>query len=325
MSTILITGGTGFVGTHLLESLATSTQDDIHLTSLDDSLQAKSIFAECKIHQIDLTDYQAVEALIDQINPDQIYHLASLAAVGASFDKVSRILHNNIDLTVNLFQAVRTKAPKARILSVGSAEEYGLIDSNSLPVNEDQPLRPLNPYAVSKASQTLFGQMYQRTYHLDVVFTRSFNHTGERQTADFVVPAFAAQIVAVERGLLSTVQVGNLDTQRDISDVKDVVRAYELIMSKAKTGQVINVGGGKPVKVQHLLTQLIDLSDKEIAYKKDQARQRPSDSPVIYADNTKLTELGWQPKYDLSQTLSRVLEWWREMSDETLLKAIVKN
>lgn len=310
---ILITGGSGFVGSHLVEYLLESGESQIHITvygSGNDFVQ--KLLSPELIHQIDLTDGDATSSLIKDLQPSQIYHLASFAATGQSFDQVGRTLQNNTQLQLSLLEAVRLQSPDSRLLTVGSAEEYGLSHNDELPITEDHPLRPVNPYAVSKATQDLLAFAYTQSYDLDTVRVRAFNHTGERQTTQFVIPAFMEQIVAIEAGQQPTLKVGNLDSIRDFSDVKDVVKAYVLLMTAGKTGEVYNVGSGVGVSLQQVVKQLQALAKVPIQVELDPARQRPSDVPATVADITRIEGLGWQPTIALSETLERLLNWWRE-------------
>ncbi len=310
---ILITGGSGFVGSHLVEYLRQCGEGQIHITTYgsSDDLVQKLLPTEA-IHQIDLTDSEATSDLITDLQPDQIYHLASFATTGLSFEQVGRTLQNNTQLQLSLLEAVRMQSPDSRLLIVGSAEEYGLSHDGELPIKEDHPLRPVNPYAVSKITQDLLAYAYTHSYNLNIVRVRPFNHTGERQTTQFVVPAFMEQIVAIEAGRQPTLKVGNLDSIRDFSDVKDIVKAYTLLMTTGKTGEVYNVGSGVGTSLQQVVKQLQALAKVPIQVELDPTRQRPSDVPATVADISKIEGLGWQPTIALSETLERVLSWWRE-------------
>lgn len=316
MERILITGGTGFAGSHLFELLQSQTGGDedreVHLTHFGKTFpDFFHSLPTAQLHQLNLLDQDAVFALIESLQPTQIYHLAAFASVGQSFLDSAGVLKNNVGIEINLLEAVTNFSPKARTLIVGSAEEYGSSEPGELPITEHHPFRPTNPYAISKLSQDLLSYCYVKNQQLDIVRVRPFNHTGERQTRDFVVPSFAAQIVAVERGEQSEIAVGNLAAKRDISDVKDVVRAYSVLMEKGITGEVYNVGSGESVAIQQVLDELVAMARVSVPVRVDKTRVRPIDIPDIVADCSKMKQLGWSPLIPRAQTLQRVLDWWR--------------
>ncbi|GIK83944.1 MAG: GDP-mannose 4,6-dehydratase [Patescibacteria group bacterium] len=310
---ILITGGTGFAGSHLVEALLEQGYSDIHVTSFsgEDSFIARLIGSE-NIHRLDLTDSESTAKLLQSLQPDQMYHLAALAFVGKSFDEADRVLMNNIAVQQSVLLAVRDHCKKARLLVVGSAEEYGVsISEEELPVSETHPFRPINPYAVSKISQDMLSYAYFVSYDLDIVTVRPFNHIGERQSTEFAIPAFTKQIVAIERGEQTELKVGDLSTVRDFTDVKDVVRAYILVMNKGKSGEAYNIGSGTGVLMSAIVEQLSALATKEIVIVTDKSRLRPHDIPKMVANNAKMKLLGWEPTIPLEETLRRVMSWYR--------------
>jgi GDP-4-dehydro-6-deoxy-D-mannose reductase len=310
---ILITGGTGFAGSHLVEALVKQGYQDIHVTSFSGSndLIANLIGSE-NIHVVDLTNAQATANLISYLKPDQIYHLAALAFVGKSFDEADKVLTNNIAVQQTVLLAVRDHVPHARLLVVGSAEEYGVsLSEDEIPVDENHLFRPINPYAVSKITQDMLAFSYYISYGLNLVRVRPFNHIGERQTTDFAIPAFTKQIVAIERGEQSELKVGDLSTIRDFTDVKDMVKAYILVMNKGKTGEVYNIGSGIGIQMSEVVDKLIKLSKQEIKVVRDESRIRPHDIPKMIANNTKIKTLGWQAEITIDETLLRIINWYR--------------
>ncbi len=314
---ILITGGTGFAGSHLIEFLLSQGEKDIHTTTYSNPDQLIMDWLPVDhIHQVNLLDLTAANELIERLKPTQIYHLAAIAEVSSSFTQAEKILVSNVTLQLNLLEAVRQYAPSCRVLIVGSGQEYDVLRpsfrSNPEPLMEDAPLGPSNPYAVSKVSQDLLGLAYHYSYQLDIVRVRPFNHIGERQTAQFAVASFAQQIAQIEQHQQTELRVGNLSAQRDICDVKDVVRAYHLVMTAGARGEVYNIGSGIPRSMQEILDHLISLSSQEIPVVIDQDRFRPVDIPSITADISKITMLGWSPAIELDVTLRRVLEYWRD-------------
>ena len=308
---ILVTGASGFAGSHLIEALKSAGQSDIYGTAYGNSSYLATLIPEDHIIKVNLTDAEATFTLIEKVQPDQIYHLAAFAFVGESFDRAAELMQNNIALQLNMLEAVRKSAPKARLLVIGSAEEYGLSTKETEKINEEHPFRPVNPYAVSKIAQDLLGYSYQVSYGLQVLRVRPFNHIGERQTPDFAIPAFAKQIVEIERGKSSSLKVGNLDGVRDFTDVKDMVRAYMIIMEKGAVGEVYNIGTGDGVKMKDVVDKLVALSTAKIQIEVDQTRMRPLDIPSIIADPSKIMAFGWKPEISLDETLKRVVEYWR--------------
>lgn len=315
MKRVLITGGTGFVGTHLVEYLIQhfpADQLELHVTHYGNQIpdQFQHFKAE-QIHRIDLQDNQLVDQLIEQIKPDEIYHLAAMAAVSTSYTQAAKVIQNNSSIQLNLLEAISQYAPESRILIVGSAEEYGISLPTELPINEDHPFRPINPYAVSKVTQDLLAYSYFLSRKLNILRVRPFNHTGEGQTTDFAIPAFAAQIVEIELGKRSHLLIGNLEAKRDITDVKDMVMAYQLVMAKGTVGEVYNIGSGQSVTMKSVLDKLIGLTSVPIEIETDASKLRPTDIPEMLADITKIKKLGWEPTIQLDDTLTRVLHWWR--------------
>ena len=308
MQKILITGGTGFVGQHLLAALQNQTEPkEIHLTSLHDHQ-----IAGVQVHALDLTKSEAVNDLIKTLQPDQIYHLASLAGVGESFRHPQEVISNNFNLTLNLLEAVRQFSPSSRMLLVSSAEIYQP-NREGKPIAEDNLIAPAHPYAASKAAQDLLGGTYAQSFGLDIVRARPFNHIGPGQRNGFVVADFASQIAALEKSdQESEIKVGNLLAARDFTDVDDMVRAYILLMEKGARGEVYNLGRGQAVAIQDILDQLLSLAKKKITVVVDQERLRPVDVPVIVADTHKIAALGWQAEIPLEETLARILQDWRE-------------
>ncbi len=315
MTRILITGGTGFAGSHLIEALLNEGYEDIYATSYGQvPSELKHLLPEHHFHQIDLTDATATTALIKEIQPDHIYHLASFAFVGESFARAGEVFQNNVTLQINLLDAVREHCPGARVLIVGSAEEYGISESpNELPINEEHPLRPVNPYAVSKVTQDLLGYSFGKSFNLQILRVRPFNHIGERQTTDFVVPAFISQVVAIENGKQDVLRVGNLNSVRDFTDVKDMVRAYITVMEKGLPLEVYNIGSGQGISMAELLEKIKALAKTEIIVEEDQSRMRPADIPEMVADPSKIKQLGWQPRISLDETIRRVFQSIRKV------------
>lgn len=310
---ILVTGGSGFAGTHLLEALVSKGATNIHATRFGGVAEMPpQVQAAVTFHVIDLTDQAAVTTLIAELKPAHLYHLAAFSFVGKSFLKGSSVLHNNTQLQINLLEAIRQHSPETRLLIVGSAEEYGLSEEGEIPIRETHPFRPVNPYAVSKITQDLLAYSYMVSYGLDTVRVRPFNHIGARQTSEFAIPAFAEQLVAIERGVLQELKVGNLSGIRDFTAVEDVVAAYITVMEKGVKGEVYNIGSGVGVSMQQIVDTLISFARVPIKVVVDPQRFRPLDIPAIIANNERVTSLGWSPTIPLEVSLQKVLNYWRD-------------
>jgi GDP-4-dehydro-6-deoxy-D-mannose reductase len=310
MKSILITGGTGFAASHLVEELYARGERNLHLTSYRDEGEfVKQFVDQSNIHQVNLTDYQATADLIQKVQPDEIYHLASIASVGDSFEKRKFILEMNTSLQLNLLEAVKAHASNCKMLHVSTALMY---EASNKPINEQSALGPDNPYALSKLMQDMMVYTFVKSEKLNIVRVRPFNHIGERQTLGFVVSDLAAAVAKVEKGLQNNISVGNLESIRDFSDVKDIVNAYILLMEKGQSGEVYNVGSGQGYSIKEILNTLISMASKEIKIEIDPKKIRPVDLPYLVCDNEKILNLGWNPKHQLTETLERILNYWRE-------------
>lgn len=311
---ILITGAAGFVGTHLVEHYSKQRQgESLHCLVFGSHGDLPRYIPQDRLYEIDLREYQKVADLFTTIKPDQIIHLAALAAVGESFKHPQRVLENNILVATNVLEAARLKAKQATILLVGSADEYGQVRPEEVPISEVAPLRPTSPYAVSKVAVDFLGLQYSLAHGLRIVRVRPFNHIGEYQQEGFAVPDFARQIVEAELGKKDVIQVGNLSAVRDFTDAKDIALAYELALRKCLPGEVYNIGSGKGVRMQDLLNLMIARATRPIRVEVDARRYRPIDVEAVVADSTKFRELtGWRPRIPLEATLERVLHYWRK-------------
>ncbi len=313
---ILITGGTGFAGRHLIQALIEQGYTNLHTTHYTKTSLPEVVKNEkVQLHELNLTDPAAVVELIKTVHPIQIYHLAAFAAVGKSFEQAEALLQNNIMLQLHLLNAVKEFAPQAKVLIIGSAEEYGRlpIELKNRKISETFPLNPVNPYAVTKVTQDLLAQAYYFSFKLQILRVRPFNHIGEGQSVDFVIPAFASQIVAVEQDKQEVMKVGNLTSIRDFTDVKDMVQAYILVMNQGEIGDVYNIGSGQGWKISQVLDMLLTHSNRKITIQVDETRLRPSDVEYFVADATKVQKLGWHASIPLSETLERILNEWRHV------------
>lgn len=312
----LITGITGFAGSHLAEYLLTK-QPDVAVYGTRrwrsrmeniEHLEGSVELVEC-----DMKDYNAVRNTIGEVRPDVIFHLAAQSFVPTSWRAPNETLATNIEGQVNLFEAIREVEIDPQIQIACSSEEYGLVHSDEVPITEDNPLRPLSPYAVSKVAQDMLGYQYFQSYGIRSVRTRGFNHTGPRRGEVFVTSNFAKQIAEIEAGHQPPeIQVGNLDSIRDFTDVRDVVRAYWLAATEATPGEAYNISSGSGITIRELLDRLIRQSSVQVEVRVDPARLRPSDVETLIGDSSKFrAETGWSPEIALEQTLSDLLDFWR--------------
>lgn len=306
----LVTGAAGFVGGHLLAHLRQCGWE-----TAATRLQSETMpYAECPVYELDILDADAVRALLVTVKPDFVFHLAAQSSVARSWTLPALTVDINIKGALNLLEGTLGLSKHPRILLVGSGEEYGYVQPEELPIQEDTLLRPGNIYAGTKIMQGLLGQIYARAYRLEVVMVRAFNHTGPGQSETFVLSDFCRQVAHIEASLSAPViQVGNLSAQRDFTDVRDIVRAYRLLIEQGESGQTYNVGSGKAVFISDALKMILSLSRVDIKVEQDPARMRPSDTPVIEADISRISALtGWRPEIPMEATLLDMLDYWRE-------------
>lgn len=302
----LITGSQGFVGGYLRHELELHGYD---VTGVDIHPGEKTI-------QVDLLDARAVRETVNAIRPDVLIHLAGQANVARSWEIPQETFETNVVCAINLLEAVRQADLSIRMVLVGSSDQYGNLGTQGVMVCETLETRPQTPYAVSKKAQEEIAAVYAKTYGLQVCMTRSFNHGGAGQRAGFLIPDFASGIVRIERGEADCLKVGNLTSKRDFTHVKDVVRAYRLLAEKGHAGEAYNVGSGRTYSAQEILDHLRAMAKCPIPVAQDPAKMRPSDTPVICCDHSKLTQdTGWEPELGLEQILMDTLEYWRRRED----------
>lgn len=321
MPAALVTGAAGFAGSHLVDHLRARGVEVVGIARPEDGGWPGSS-APPRLVELDLRQAEGLLPLLRQVRPAAIYHLAAQSNVHLSWQRPQDTLVNNLLAQANLLEAARTWAEEAGeapgVLVVGSADEYGLVRPEELPVREEQPLRPHSPYAVSKITQDYLGYQYHAAHALPVIRVRPFNHIGPRQGPAFVVSDFARQLARIGAGLVPpVVEVGNLDAERDWTDVRDIVRAYRLALEKGEPGEVYNLGSGRATSVRRLLEMLVELSGLQVEIRQAPSRLRLLEVPRLVADPTRFRELtGWRAEIPLEQTLRETLQWWRERVGE---------
>jgi GDP-4-dehydro-6-deoxy-D-mannose reductase len=308
MGVILVTGAAGFAGSHLLEHLVTTGDAVVGWTRREPPANLAGL---ARWQQVDLLDRSQVRTAIDALRPTEIYHCAGVPHVAGSWGHATASLAGNVLATHHLFDALRRAGLRARVLLPGSATVYAPSDQ---PISEDTgTLAPASPYALSKLAQEQLGTRAGVEDGLDVVMTRSFNHTGARQTAAFVAPSMARQIALIERGALEpTIRVGNLAARRDLTDVRDVVRAYRALMQRGTPGVIYNVGSGQGRSIQSVLDALVARARVPVRVEVDEGRLRVQDTPALVADIARLNAAtGWTPEIPFDQMLDDLLDHWR--------------
>ncbi len=291
----LITGGKGFVG-HWLVAHLEAHGDDVAVIDIE----------------TDVADGAAVGRVMADVEPEAVYHLAAMTHVGESWDDPSRVLKVNVLGTAEVLAAARSHAAEARVLVVSSAEIYGAVTPEQLPLREDSPAAPASPYAASKLAAEVVALQAWRGYRQPVIVVRPFNHIGPGQSPNFFVPALAQRIVEAQRAGAASLRVGTLTTRRDFTDVRDVVAAYRLLVTGGSPGTVYNVCSGRAVAMAEVAQQLLVLAGAELVLETDPKLVRPVDVPVLRGDARRLRDAtGWEPRISLSTTLADVLSSWR--------------
>jgi len=317
MEKYLITGFSGFVSRHFLDFLEKSGTNasvlgiDVHEPSLKlDSFQ----HVKCKFERLDLLDKERVQEVIYKFQPNYILHFASYSSVMFSWKNPIQSFQNNTNIFLNLLDAIRLLNVDVRVLSIGSSEEYGNVTDQELPLREEQPLRPVSPYAVARVSQEMISRVFVEGYGLDIVITRSFNHIGPGQNEIFVISSFAKQLVEGSRSGSKKVplKTGDLSIVRDFTDVRDVVRAYHLLLKKGRKGEVYNVCSGRGTSLAEILAAMGKRVGVQIEQTTDPKLVRPSDNRVIVGSNRRITqEVGWKPGISFEQTVDDLIADWR--------------
>ena len=311
MERVLITGLGGFVGQHLGRLLAADDSRETFGSVVAAEAEREHPLPADHLMVCDLLDASAVNGLINAVRPDRIYHIAGIAEVGDTWGDPRPAYEVNILGQLNLLEAVVASCPNSRVLVVGSAAEYGIVREADCPITENHPLEPADPYAVSKAAQDVMARQYFLARGTDIVRTRSFNHIGPGQSAGFLLGRVVRKVAEVNDGSGEPLlELGDLSARRDFTDVRDVVRAYQLLMGQGESGEAYNVCSGRAVPVAEVVETALALSEVEIELRIDSDRERPTDAPLVLGDNTKLRgATGWGPRIPLEQSVKDAVEY----------------
>lgn len=315
---VLVTGATGFVGSHLVEHLAHNTGWRIVgiSRSLRHGADLRRASPGLELRAADLNEAGSIDALMGELKPDGVIHLAGQPLEPVSWADPAATFRLNVIGQINLFEAMLKANIRPRTVIGGSALMYGLVRDEDNPVTEDQPLRPSSPYAVSKLAADYLGYQYWISRQLPVIRMRPFNQIGPRQSPEFAIPAFAKQVAEIEAGRCDPILcTGNLTAERDFTDVRDAAVAFRLALEKGEPGEAYNVGSGVGRSLQSLLDQLLSLTSAAIRVEPDAARFRPVDLPRIVCDATKFRQVtGWKPTIPIEASLRDTLDYWRQIA-----------
>lgn len=307
---VLIIGAAGFVGSYLIHHLKDDLQWEVTATKMP---QEEIHIPGIEILNLNILEHNTILPLLQTVHPDAIIHLAAQSSVGVSWKNPALTIDVNIKGSIYVLDAVRMLPYTPRILLIGSGEEYGHIRPEETPIQEETILRPGNIYAATKACQNMLGKIYSDAYNMDILSVRAFNHIGPNQAPLFVVSDFCKQVAAIEAGLAEPIiHVGNLSAARDFTDVRDVVRAYALLLQKGVSGETYNVGSGHAITIDSILEKILAHAKVPIHVQVEADKLRPVDVPCIEADTSKLYACtGWKPEISLEQTIEEVLSYWR--------------
>ncbi|MCX6782516.1 MAG: GDP-mannose 4,6-dehydratase [Candidatus Levybacteria bacterium] len=316
MQKVFITGASGFAGSHLVDYLISQKKYELYGTYLTERslINIKQNSNKINLFQLDLQDQNKTLEIIQKIKPDSIYHLAAFASVGQSLENPKEVIINNITAELNLLEAIKKSDFKdIKTLIVTSADIYGKVSVKDIPIDEETPLNPTSGYAVSKIAQDYLALQYYTTYDIPIVRVRPFNHFGPRQSSGFVIADFAKKIVEIENGLIPPIlNVGNLDSRRDFTDVRDMVRGYQMLLEKGLPGEAYNIGSGRSYKISEILNILISNAKLPISINVDSSLFRQGEAQYRVCDSTKFKRLtGWESLISLSKSLKDTLDYWR--------------
>lgn len=310
----LLTGGAGFAGSHLAEYLLACGVEVVVLAFPGEDLaNLQSVLPHIRIEYADVRDEERLFHVLRETKPQRLYHLAALSSPSESFQDPKLTYEVNFGGTLQLLSAWRRINSDCRLLYVSSAEVYGAVRSEDLPLREETPLRPTSPYAGSKAAGEFLAVQFFQSYGFPIVRVRPFNHTGPRQSPAFVCSSIARQIAEVEAGLRPPkIGVGNRKVSRDFSDVRDIVRGYHALLERGVPGEVYQLGAGRPIPVEEVLQILLRRCSKQVEVVVDQSRLRTGEVPAVWGDTTKAEKaVGWKRQFSLEHTLGDLVLYWR--------------
>ncbi|AYV56147.1 dTDP-glucose 4,6-dehydratase [Leptospira kmetyi] len=315
----LITGAAGFVGGYLLKELKESYSEFLGVGVVpgpnveeDSELPRSYRSSVC-----DIRNLEQVRKIIHEFAPDTVFHLAAQPFVPRAVEDPGETLEINVHGTLNILESLRSLQKKVRFVYISSSDVYGNVSESSLPVQESVVPAPLNPYSSSKSCAEIYCLQYHRWIpELEVVIARPFNHTGPKQNPNFVIPNFCSQVLEALKKSESErrIQVGDLSSTRDFLDVRDVVRAYRILSEKGKPGEIYNICSGKEVVIREVLDRIISASGQTIPVEVDPSRFRPAEMKRLFGDSGKLRQLGWEPRFGLTDTVRDVYEWISTLS-----------
>ena len=309
----LITGCSGFVGRYLIDHIARH-EPDAKLIGVARAPAGEGFPPGFTFRELNLLDAEGTADLVREIRPDFVVHLASYSSVGYSWQQPIESFKNNTNIFLNVLEAVHKHAPGCRILSVGSSEEYGVVTQDETPLSEDRPLRPVSPYAVARVAQEHLSMVYAKGYKMDIVCTRSFNHVGAGQSDQFVISSIARKFVEFMAGQRPSIVAGDTGVVRDFLDVRDVVRAYHVLLKQGISGEAYNVCGGRGLSIKEIITMLMEITGTKPPVEIDKSLLRPVENRVVIGSCAKLHGLtGWRPEIELKDTLAAIVEYWQKV------------
>ncbi len=321
MDKFLITGCSGFVGRHFLDYLEDNRiKCEILGIDLDPMVPHRKFrYVDMRSECVDLLDQNDIERIIFDFQPRYILHLASFSSVAFSWKNPTISFKNNVNIFLNLLEVIRKYGLNTRILSIGSSEEYGNVAPEETPLTEMSPLRPLSPYAVARVAQEMLSKLYADSFGIDIVITRSFNHIGPGQRDVFVVASFIRRILEAKLSGEDkmTMKTGDLQIVRDFLDVRDVVKAYYLLLKKGRKGEVYNICSGIPTQLSEIIDMTAEIVDLKVDTVVAPELVRPNDNPYILGDNSKLKrDTGWEKSFALETSIRDIIDYWKNVLTE---------